>query len=261
LIEGRNFLASDTRGAPLVAIVDEAFAHKYWPGESAIGKRLDILGEKPILWTTIVGVVSHIRTANLLETGEPQLYMPAFQLKHRSSFVTVRSGAPLPMVAAAVRKIIHQMNPDQPLAKIRPMQQLLDLALARQRFQLRLLSLFALTALVLAATGIYGIMSYSVQQRTREIGLRVALGAERIHVQSMILRNGIYYAVLGMLCGTLVFLLARKVMTSFLYNISNYDPYVISFAWLLLAAIAALASYMPARRASRIDPAITLRYE
>jgi len=261
LMEGRAFLRTDIRGNPSVAIVDEELARRYWPGESALGKRLDIIGATPVIWTTIVGVVSHIRTESLLEAGEPQIYLPATQLLQRSLFISVHTDAPIATVAATCREIARQIDADQPLAKIRPMQEVLDAAMARQRFHLRLLSLFALTALVLAATGIYGMMAFAVSQRTREIGLRMALGAQRRQVQTMILRNAAVLAIMGMALGTIAILLLRRVLASLLYNISSFDPAVVVSAWGLLAFVAFLASYFPARRAGRVDPAITLRHE
>jgi putative ABC transport system permease protein len=261
LIEGRNFRPSDTRANPSVAMIDEALAKRHWPGQSAVGKRMNIIGANPIIWTNVVGVVSHIRTENLLETGEPQIYLPAAQVMQRSSFITVRSDAPLAMVIAASRKIAREIDPDQPLAKIHPMQDWLTQAQARRRFHLQLLSLFAFTAIVLAASGIYGMMAFAVNQRTREIGLRMALGAHRRQMQQMILKTASVLSITGMLSGTILILAFRRFLTSFLYNISSNDPLTIVFVWVILAVTALLASYIPAYRASRIDPAITLRYE
>jgi putative ABC transport system permease protein len=222
---------------------------------------MNIIGANPIIWTTVVGVVSHIRTENLLETGEPQIYLPAAQMMQRSSFITVRSDAPLSTVVAASRKIVREIDSDQPLAKIHPMTDWLAQAQARRRFHLHLLSLFAFTAIVLAASGIYGMMAFAVNQRTREIGLRMALGAQRKQMQSMILKTASLLSITGMISGTILILTLRKFLTSFLYNISSDDPVTIVSVWIMLSVTALLASYIPARRASRIDPAITLRYE
>jgi predicted permease len=261
LLAGRDFTEHDDAKAPLVAIVDEELARTAWPGESAIGKRINPADRPDSVWATVVGVVAHLRRQGPQDAGEQQIYESFLQDPYWTMTVALRTdGDPLALAAPA-RAAVRDLDPDQPIASVRRMDDLLAAATARYRFNLLLLSLFAASALLLAAVGLYGVISQLVAQRTREIGIRLALGAEPRRVLRLVLGEGLRLAAAGLAVGVAAALLASRVMATLLFEVRATDALVYASVPLLLAAVALLATYIPARRATRVDPTISMRYE
>ena len=258
LIAGREFSATDTRGGPRVAIVDERLAARYWPGQSAVGKRINA-GEAAGVWATVVGVVGHVHRASLIQEGEPQLYVPYTQHVETTLSLVVRVGGDPAALAPALRGALRAQDKDLPTGQLRTMDELLAGATARQRFNLLMIGVFAVVALGLASVGLYGVMSYLVSQRTREIGIRIALGGQPGDVRRMVVREGLLISVSGLVVGAAVSLALSKVVGRVLFGVRATDPPTYIAIALLLLIVAAVASYGPARRATRVDPLVALR--
>jgi putative ABC transport system permease protein len=257
LLQGRVFTAADAKTSPQTVIVNQAFAERYWPGENPLGRRLSNEDE----WMTVVGVVGDIRQSGLDQEAAPHVYAPYLQTPLRRSGVLLRtSGEPLSLVAA-VRSQVNVIDPDQPIYNIHTMEELIASSMSGRRLNLMLLAVFAFTALVLAGVGIYGVISYAVTQRTREIGIRMALGAQSSDVLKLIVKQGMIPVVIGMALGIAGALALTRVMASLLYGTSATDPLTFALIALLLSGVALLACYIPARRATKVDPMIALRYE
>jgi putative ABC transport system permease protein len=258
LIEGRDFEATDAQGSPQVAVVDRRLAAKFWPNQTAVGKRINTSGD-PNDWITVVGVVGHVYKNGLMDEGEPQLYLPLAQMPQRSMSVVVRTAGPPLSFAPLIRQMIKRHDPNLPTASVRTMDQLLSAAVAPQRFNLVMLGVFAMVALVLASVGLYGVMSYMVSQRTREIGIRIALGGEPGDVRRMVMRESLLIAIGGLAVGGAVSLLLSQLVSRLLFGVSPTDPPTYGMIGGLLLAVAVLAAYGPARRAARVDPLTALR--
>ncbi|HEX8694648.1 MAG TPA: ABC transporter permease [Longimicrobium sp.] len=258
---GRDFTMADRAGAPEVVVVDRWLAEKYWPGQDPIGKQISVAGRPDSVFATVVGVVGHVRSGGLHLEGEPQIYLPFLQRPFTANYAVVRAdGDPL-RLAGAVRAEVRAIDRDIPLAKVRTMEQVVSSAMAQRQFSLLLISVFALSALVLAAVGIYGVASYTVAQRTREIGIRMALGARAADVLRMVVREGLVLVGAGVALGTLGALALSRLLTGLLYGLGAADPPTYVGVALLIAAVAVAASVLPARRAARVDPAVALRTE
>ena len=258
LLEGRFFDSRDGAASAQVAIVNAAFASKYFPRRSAVGARLRYARETPARWMTIAGVVGDVRE-NLQQPAEPTVYVPYAQNAspwHRWATLAVRGSAD---VEAAVKKAVWAVDPALPVTRVRPMEQVLSASMAQRKLQLALLGLFAGLALLLGAVGIYGLVAYSVTQRTREIGVRMALGATRGRVLGMVLSQGLRLAVAGVAAGTAAALALGRLAASLLHGVPPADaPTSVAIA-AVVAGAAALASLLPAWRAARIDPIASLR--
>lgn len=259
ILRGRGFLETDRDGAPLVAVVNQAFADKFFPNQDALGKRFRCWGETWIL--EIVGVATTAKINTLGEDPTPAFYLP--MLQHYSPDVTLHvrtAGDPmaaLPTVRAAVQELDRQL----PLTQVQTISQLLDQALWAARFGASLLLIFGLLALGLAAIGIYGVMSYNVQQRKQELGIRMALGAQKRDVMRLVLGQGLWLAGGGAVAGlALAFFMARGI-SALLFGVHALDPATFLGVPLLLIGVALVACYIPARRATRVDPIVALRYE
>jgi putative ABC transport system permease protein len=264
LLEGRVFDGGRDRvDSPCVVVVGESVARKYWPGESALGKRLSPgTPESDADWCQVVGVVKDVRQMDLAAEPKPQMYFTyeqadIFAPRH---LVVSTEGNPLAL-AGAVRKTVWDVDRDQPVSNVNTMEGVLSESIARQRFSTLLLGVFAGVALVLAAVGIYGVMSYTMAQRTREIGIRMALGAQKWDVLKLAVGQGLKLVAVGVGLGLAGALALTRVMSSLLFGVSATDPATLATISLVLVAVALLASYIPARRASRVDPLIALRYE
>jgi putative ABC transport system permease protein len=257
LVAGRLFSESDGADAPSVAIVSLALARKYWPGEQAVGKRLRFDPESD--WTTVVGVVGDARQRGLHEAPPPVLYFPYRQFALPFTTLAVRSTAPESTIASLMRAQVTTADPSLPPGDLSSLQQVLDRSVAEPRFRTLLLGAFAVMALVLATVGVYGLISYSVAQRTREIGIRVALGAQPRQVLLPAVREGLVLAVAGVAIGLAGALAAARVLSQFLFGVSATDPATFAGVSSLLLAVALLASYIPSRRALRVDPISALR--
>ena len=262
ILRGRDFLDSDVLSAPAVAIINRALAKQYWPHEAPIGKQVLVPSQK--VPATIVGIVADIKHSSLREVPGPEMFEPYTQNVWPSLAlmqVVLRTKAAPDTVIAAARQAIHQIDPGVPVAKVSTLATLTGTAMAGERFSMLLVGSFGLLAVLLAAVGIYGVISYSVAQRTREIGIRVALGAQRGQVFGLIIRHGLRLSGLGILIGLAAALAMGRLLTSFLYGVTATDPLTFVTVSLFIAAIAVGASLLPARRAASINPVEALRAE
>jgi putative ABC transport system permease protein len=272
LREGRAFDARDDEGAPSVAAVNEAMARSYWPGESAIGKRFKVGSpDSPQPWMTIVAVVSDVRQMGADAPVKPEMYVPYRQAapywpKPPYSFFTPRdlvvrtSGDPQNLVAS-VRNAIHEVDPYQPISGVRTMDEVLGVETAQRRLGMILLTAFAALALLLASLGIYGVLAFFVVQHTQEIGVRLALGARPSDVLRLVVGRGMKLALAGVGVGLAASLGLARLLTSLLYGVSPGDPATYALVAVLLTCVALLACLIPARRATKVDPMVALRYE
>ena len=262
-VGGRSFNQSDNRTSTPVAIVNEAFARSYFPGEDALGKhfRIPSPAGPTAPWTTIVGIVSDIHHLGLAQKVSPEVYYPLAQGRIFDGITFVVRTPELESTAAALRRIVPKVDPSQPVSNVLSMEQHLSASLAARRFNMLALGAFALLALALAATGIFGVLSYSVAQRSHEIGVRMALGSDRARVMQLILREAAWLSVTGTLCGIGAALMLTRYMSSLLYHTSPFDPLTMISVVALLITVGILAGYVPARRASRLDPMVALRAE
>jgi putative ABC transport system permease protein len=262
LLRGRVFTDRDAAGAPPVVIVSRALAELHWPGADPVGRQIGFPGQTPPLPPAeIVGVVGDTKQYGLDETALGFVYVPQAQNPHIFNTLAVRTaGDPMPL-AGAVRSAVWSVDPEQPVWKVRTQQSLVEQAKGMPRFLAQLMGGYAALALLLAAVGLYGVTSYAVTQRTREIGLRMALGAEPADVLRIVLRRGFVLASIGLAIGLVGALALGRVIGTLLYATSPADTFTLVSVALLLMLVAGLASYLPARRATRVDPTVALRYD
>ena len=260
LIKGRFFTEEDTRTARPVAIIDETLAQRYFPGEEPLGKRVEFQQGKPI-WREIVGVVGRVKHKGLDRDFKDQLIAPHAQVSYATMVLIARTSSDPASQISAVRGAIRKIDKDQPVFKVTTMEQLLASSLGQRRLSVILFGVFAAVALVLAAVGLYGVISYSVAQRTNEIGIRMALGAERRDILRMVVEHGLKLTLAGVVLGLGGAYALTRVMSSLLFEVSATDPLTFVIVPLLLALVALAACLVPARRATKVDPMIALRYE
>jgi len=263
LLRGRLFTDSDGPTAPHAAVISEGVARQKWPGQDPIGQTVEfgnMDGDMRLL--TIVGVVGEVRKHSLEESPRPTIYVNYRQRPRRTDQfdVVLRTSSDPAAVTSSVRRVLTQLDPTVP-ARLTTFTQVFSESLNNRRFNLTLVGVFALAALVLAMVGVFGVLAYSVAQRTREIGVRVALGATPGGILKMVLGQGLITVAIGLVVGLAGSLLLTRTMRSMLFEISPNDPLTMVGIALLLLLIAMLASYIPARRATRVDPMIALRYE
>jgi putative ABC transport system permease protein len=262
ILRGRTFTEQDDQRAPLVVVITESMARRYWPGEDPIGRRLHFGGaQAKNPWMTVVGVVSDIRTERVEELPRPTMYRPLRQSSGLSLSLVLRTSGNPATLGTALAKQVRAVDRDQPTYGVRPMTDLVETALASRRFTTQLLAAFAAVALTLAAVGIYGVMAFVVGQRTREIGIRMALGARPESVVGLVLRQALVLAAAGVACGGLTALFVSRVLTKLLFEIRPTDPSTYIAIAALLATTALLSALVPARRAASMDPNIALRAE
>ena len=263
ILRGRDFSEADTADSMPVALVNVALEKKYWPSQGAIGKQVGPAGARyPLM--TIVGVVPDVKHISLREEPTPEIYVVDTQKQWPSMLnmrVALRTKVEPASMTESVREAIHSLDPELPLAKVATLTTLVDDSLSQPRFAMLLLASFGVLALLLASIGMYGVISYSVMQRTQEIGIRIALGAERRKVFAMVLGQGARLAGLGIAIGLVAALGLTRIMASFLFGVRPTDPLTFAAVSLLLVLIALLACYLPARRATRVDPMVALRHD
>jgi putative ABC transport system permease protein len=261
MLAGRTFQETDSLTAPPVAIVSAEMAKKYWPGESPIGKRLRFDENQKEPWFTVVGLVGDVRQLGLREQAPALLFLPYQQFALPFTSVAVRSPLPQADVVALLKSQLAAIDPDLPFGDINSLQSEVDGNVDEPRFRAMLIGIFALLALILAAVGVYGLISYTVTQRTREIGIRVALGAAPRQVLGPVVREGLMLAFAGIGLGLLGAFAATRALTAFLFGVGAGDPLTFAGVALLLLVVAGAASYVPSRRALRVDPMVALRAE
>jgi putative ABC transport system permease protein len=260
LLRGRTFTKSDTDKAPMVAVVDEAFVARHFPDEDPIGRGIDI-GNGTDGFYEIVGVVGDVHHGGLDANPEPTMYVPYRQDVFSTMWIAARTDGDPVQLTQTVRQTVRDIDPSLPAYSISPLADIVSDSVAQRRFSMLLLGLFALIALFLAAVGLYGVVAYSVGQRTQEIGVRMAIGAGRGDVLRMVLGGGMKLALVGVALGIGVSLLATRAVASMLFEVTPFDPASYAATAALLLAIAALACYVPARRAMSVDPITALRQE
>jgi putative ABC transport system permease protein len=264
LIEGRLFEQGDGFGKPLVALINQSLARNYWPGENPVGKRFKTGGyNEKSPWITVAGIVGDIHQAGLDIPARAEMYFPYQQQDDGfdPEYLAVRTSGDPMGVAESARQQVWAVDKEQPVAGVMPLEDLVDENLSSRRMQASLLSGFAGLALLLVTLGIYAVLSFAVTQRTQEIGVRVALGAQPRDVLRMIFSQGFKLFLIGAAIGLAAALALSSALVHLLYGVSPYDPASFASVTILLAAVALLACYVPARRATRVDPLIALRYE
>ncbi|HYK87994.1 MAG TPA: FtsX-like permease family protein, partial [Acidobacteriota bacterium] len=264
LIKGRMFSEQDDTRVPPVALINETLAHRFWPNEEPLGKRFTPglpRGGQPITWITVVGVVGDLRHKNLDQEPDAEVFWPYKQHSPGALTVTVRTASDPLRFSSLLRGATASVDKEQPVSQIRSMDQIIKDSIAPRRFSVVLLGIFSAVALVLAAVGIYGVVSFSVTRRTQEIGVRMALGAQRGQVLRMVVGRALTTAAAGVVFGLIGAFALTRVIGSLLYGVSSTDPLVFAGVSILLMVIAGIAGYFPARRASLVDPMVALRDE
>ncbi len=254
LLEGRDFNWQDTDGREAAVIVNQAAARRFWPGEDPVGRLALVNGD-----TRVIGVIRDVREHSLEFSAQPEMYLSAAQADPEGAELVIRTKLPPEVLASSVMKTLRSLNPAQPAAEFRPLQQIVDHAVSPRRFFVMLVASFALLGLVLASLGIYGVISYSVTRQMQEIGIRMALGATAFQVQRGVIARALRLALAGVTLGTIGSFAAAKWIASLLFGTRPTDPATFAGIVVLLCVVALFAGYLPARRASRIDPMIALR--
>jgi predicted permease len=260
LLRGRLFNEFDNNTAPQVAVVNEAFARTYWPNEDVLGERFR--STRPgSQWITVVGVIGNARTESLAQADVPQLYVNLYQTGAKHLAILLRGHLNTVVVADGVRKHVRALDSTLPVFGAQTLTETVSASLSPRRFSLEVIALFALTALLLASIGVYGVISYLVTERTREIGIRLALGAQKRNILRVVLQQGLQLAVAGAVIGLVCALIMSHLMATLLYGVKPTDPLSFGGVAALFVSVALLACYLPARRAMKIDPMVALRHE
>ncbi len=265
LLQGRDFSWDDAPQSLPVLIVSQTMARNFWPHGDAIGKRIKLGGvSSGAPWVTIVGIVADVHQLELIGAPRPAMYLPASQDVGTGDTLrdwVIRTSGDPAVLASAVRSAVWAIDPTLPISRIQTMERVRSNYLGPQQFNLALVALFGALALILAGAGLYGVSAYSVAQRRREIGIRMAMGAQANDVLRLVLGYGTKLAVLGLAVGSLTALVLARLVSSLLYGVSEHDPLTFAGVAVLLVSVAVMASYIPARRAMRVDPLVALRYE
>ena len=259
LLRGRPFTGFDTDSSPSVAVISEAMARAYWPNENALGKMMRLSPRSPV-WTTVIGIVADARTESLGSAAAPHIYASLYQRQGKHLAIFLEGRVDPGSIARRVRSEVQAVNAALPVFGVETLDETVSASLAVRRFALQLLALFALTAVLLAALGIYGVISYMVNERTHEIGVRLALGAQGADVLSLVMREGLLLALVGAGVGLVGALIVARAMTGLLVGVSPTDPATFGVTTVVLTLVAVAGCYLPARRAIRVDPIDALRY-
>jgi putative ABC transport system permease protein len=254
---GREFNAADNADAPKVVIVNETFARRFWGKQNPLDRQI-VVGRGPGK-SRVIGVAADVRNKGLAQDTQAQLYLPFAQLPWAEMNLLVRTMVPPQSITSAVRAQISAVDPDQPVAGIQTVDQIVDSSLAQPRFTMLLFGVFSATALALSVIGIYGVLAYWVAQRRYELGIRLALGAQRADILRIVVRQGFMLSIAGIGIGLMAALLLTRLMSSLLYKVGTLDLTTFAVAPLVFLGVALLASYLPARSAMRVDPAEALR--
>jgi predicted permease len=259
LLRGRLFNDSDNDKAPQVAVINEAFARTYWPNQDSLGKRFkrNRVGSP---WITVIGVTANARTASLAQAGVPQAYLDIYQTNEKRLALFLRGHLDTALIPEEVRKQLQAVDPTLPISGAQTLNETVSASLSERRFSVEIVALFALTALLLAALGIYGVISYMVSERIHEIGIRLALGAQNRSILSMVLRQGVGLALAGAGVGLIGALIVSRLMAGVLYDVQPTDPLTFLGVAFFLIVVAVCACYIPAHRATKVDPLVALRY-
>jgi putative ABC transport system permease protein len=260
LFAGRGFDVHDNADSEGVILVNQAFAKRFFNEENVLGKRLQLMGD-PKATREIVGIVGNVNHSALSDPQQPEMFVPYAQFSPPTMDIVVRAAADPANLAAALQARVSSIDKDETLSAVRSMDDVLEASVSQPRFSSQLIAIFAAVALLLAAVGLYGLMAYSVTQRTNEIGIRMALGASRRNIMKLVLRQGSLLALGGIGLGLIASLLVTRVLSSLLFEVSPRDPDTFFAVGLVLAGVALVASYVPARRATTVDPMVALRYE
>jgi len=269
LIRGRTFTDQDRLGSQPVAMIDENLGRQYWPDQDPVGQRIRNGSNSP--WKTIVGVVTPVRHSQVagdessaegvIGAAKGVYYYPLYQVESAATFLIARTNGDAAGLGATIREAVQAVDPGQPISDLKTMDQRVTLSLGPRRSAVALLTVFAAMALSLAAVGLFGLVRYNVAQRTQEIGVRMALGASRRDVLKMVLGEGLQLALFGVGGGLVAAFALTRVMGGLLYGVSATDPLTFAGMAVLLTLVALFASWLPARRATRVDPIVSLRYE
>jgi putative ABC transport system permease protein len=264
IIRGRSFTDQDNTSAPLVGILNQTAVRRYFPGQDPIGARVRWAALDDVQWITIVGIAGDVKHFGLDLPEDAALYTPFLQTPSfwkRWMRVVVKSDATPAALTEMIKNQVWKLDKQLPVTQIQTMTEIMATSLAKQRFNMTVLGIFAAVALLLAAVGIYGVISYSVAQRTHEIGIRMALGAQSEHVMKMVVREGLILALFGVAIGITAAYALTRFMSSLLFGVGVTDLSTFVAVAIALTGVAILASYIPARRASKVDPMVALRYE
>jgi putative ABC transport system permease protein len=264
LLKGRAFTERDSAGAPDAVIVNEELARRSWPGEDPIGKRLQV-GTEFTRWREVVGVVGNAKLSGLEAKIDPAIYVPFAQNSWpnalRNSFIVLRTTVDPKSLMPAIRRELRSVDPTLPITQARTMDEIVGDSLSQRRFNTTLLVLFAFLAVALAAVGIYGVMSYAVSQRTREMGIRMAIGARQSDITKLVTLDGARLAAFGIAIGVVAAAISSRLISNLLFGVTATDPMTFVITAGLLGAVTLLASYIPSRRAARTDPITALRHD
>jgi putative ABC transport system permease protein len=262
LLRGRFFTDSDDRGTPNVVLIDDALAQRYFANQDALGKRIKRGGRgSNAPWLTIVGVVGNIKSDGFDQPDQPHLYSPILQNPNYSMAIFLKTeSSPLGLITS-LREQVRSVDPNLPLFGARTMEEVVSDSLAQRRFAMQVVGLFGVLALLLASIGIYGVMAFSVSQRTREIGIRVALGASRANILRWVMRQGLVLIAIGVATGLIASFALTRLLRNLLFGVAPTDAITYGALAVVLVVVALLACYIPARRATKVDPLVALRYE
>jgi putative ABC transport system permease protein len=262
LVAGRLFDARDTPTSPAVTVVNETLAKRLWPGESPIGKSIKQgWPEGSGTWRQVIGVVADVKFEGVTVETPMQVYLPLTQESARGLAIVVRTPAEPALMTSSVQAVVHQLDKDLPLYGVRTMDQMLDTSMARERMSMSIFVVFAAVALTLASVGLYGVVAHGVTERTHEIGVRMALGAEPHHVRRLVVRQGLSMALAGMVLGLAGAIALSRLVQGLLFGVTATDPITFAAVAAMLLGVALVACYIPAWRATRLNPTTALRAE